>query len=118
MLDAAAARVSDVARRRGRNVDRELVAHERSVATAAARVLRLGTHRLGAMDARLRALDPRRVLERGYTITRTVDGVVVRTTDALSPGDVLTTETARGSIRSRTESVVGPSSGADHEEDS
>ena len=55
------------------------------------------------MDARLRALDPRRVLERGYTITRTADGAVVRSASAVSPDDELVTETADGAVRSRVQ---------------
>ena len=59
--------------------------------------------RLDMADARLRALDPRRVLERGYTITRTADGAVVRSARAVSPDDELVTETADGAVRSRVQ---------------
>ncbi len=51
------------------------------------------------------ALDPRRVLERGYTLTRRPDGTPVRhATDALA-GDPLVTEFADGRVLSRVEAV-------------
>ena len=59
--------------------------------------------RLEGADARLRALDPRRVLERGYTITRTSDGTVLRGPTDVGVGDTLVTETAGGEVRSRVE---------------
>ena len=59
--------------------------------------------RLEGADARLRALDPRRVLERGYTITRTNDGKVLRAPTDVGVGDALVTETAGGEVRSRVE---------------
>jgi exodeoxyribonuclease VII large subunit len=40
------------------------------------------------------------VLERGYSITRTDDGRLVRSANEVAAGDVLVTETADGSIRS------------------
>ena len=44
----------------------------------------------------MRALDPRRVLERGYTVTRDADGRVVRSATGTEAGAVLETEFARG----------------------
>jgi exodeoxyribonuclease VII large subunit len=49
----------------------------------------------------LRALDPRRVLERGYSITRTADGAVVRAASSVAIGDRLVTETADGAVHSQ-----------------
>jgi exodeoxyribonuclease VII large subunit len=60
---------------------------------------------LDGVEARVKALDPRRVLERGYTITRTVDGTIVRAAAAVSSGDVVVTETGDGSVQSRVEGV-------------
>ena len=53
-----------------------------------------------------RALDPRRVLERGYTITRTADGTIVRAAGVLSSGDVVVTETGDGKVQSRVEEIL------------
>ena len=47
------------------------------------------------------ALDPSRALARGWSITRTSDGRVVRDVDQLSPGDEMITQLATGSVRSR-----------------
>jgi exodeoxyribonuclease VII large subunit len=69
----------------------------------ARRALRDESARIDAAGARLRALDPRRVLERGYTITRAADGTVVRGAAAVAVGDELCTETADGVIASRVE---------------
>ena len=54
----------------------------------------------------MRALDPRRVLERGYSITRDADGRVVRTSDAVVPGTLVETELAYGRVTSRVETIT------------
>ena len=54
----------------------------------------------------MRALDPRRVLERGYSITRTADGRVVRQATDVEPGALVATELVRGRITSRVEDAV------------
>jgi exodeoxyribonuclease VII large subunit len=61
--------------------------------------------------ARLAALDPARVLARGWSITRTAEGRLVRSPGDVSPGDVLSTTTAGGPLRSRVEDEDGRSSG-------
>ena len=54
-------------------------------------------------ESTVRALDPRRVLERGYTITRDEHGRVVRhATDAVA-GALIITELADGQLASRVE---------------
>jgi exodeoxyribonuclease VII large subunit len=53
-----------------------------------------------AIDARIRALDPERALARGWSITRTEDGRVVRTPDDVSSGQVLVTQLGGGEVRS------------------
>jgi exodeoxyribonuclease VII large subunit len=55
---------------------------------------------LGALEARLRALDPERTLARGWSITRGPDGRVVRAPADVRPGDQLTTLTAGGALQS------------------
>src|SRR5262249_20383446 len=49
-----------------------------------------------ALEDRLRALSPRLVLERGYALVRGPAGTFVRSADALSPGNAVTLEFARG----------------------
>jgi len=102
--------LADVARRIQRGVPvalatgaRALDAHHTRVRDSAGRCVRTETARVDGVEARVRALDPRLVLERGYTITRTADGTVVRSADAVGAGDELVTETAGGSVRSRVE---------------
>ena len=58
---------------------------------------------LTGLEARVRALDPANVLARGWSITRTADGRVVRAPDEVAAGDVLITDLAGGVVRSRVE---------------
>jgi len=52
--------------------------------------------RLGSLEDRLRALSPRAVLERGYSLVRGADGRFVRRAAALAVGERVTIEFARG----------------------
>lgn len=76
--------------------------HQARVVDAGHRGTRRVVQHLEACEARLRALDPRRVLERGYTITRH-GGRVLRTPSDVAAGDELVTETASGTVTSRVE---------------
>ncbi len=51
-------------------------------------------------DRRLRSLDPQRALARGWSITRTVDGTIVRSPDDVRAGSTLVTQVAGGEVRS------------------
>jgi exodeoxyribonuclease VII large subunit len=97
--------VAELARRIERGVPvalaRERVTldgHRRRIAETARRATRDATTQVDAVEAHVRALDPRRVLERGYTITRDEQGAVVRAASAVQRGDRLVTETAAGTI--------------------
>lgn len=57
-------------------------------------------HRLELFSQRVSALDPRRVLALGYTITLH-QGKVVRSLDGLSEGDELETRLTQGTLKSR-----------------
>ena len=62
--------------------------------------------KLAALENRLAALDPRSVLNRGYSITMNErTGGVVAAIDDVRVGDPLTTELAKGQIHSRVEQV-------------
>ncbi|MDQ6853579.1 MAG: exodeoxyribonuclease VII large subunit, partial [Actinomycetota bacterium] len=73
---------------------------ERRLVGAGGRLARAEGRRLDGSEARLRALDPVRVLERGYTITRDRDGQLVKQVAGLSTGDRLVTEFADGTAAS------------------
>ena len=60
---------------------------------------------LHALDDRLRALSPRQVLQRGFCIARGPDGRLVRAADALTIGDRVALEFARGEADARIEAV-------------
>ncbi len=55
---------------------------------------------LKRLTLQIRALSPFRVLERGYSLTQTEDGTVVREIEQLKPGDLLITRLVKGTIRS------------------
>ncbi|MFM8274342.1 MAG: exodeoxyribonuclease VII large subunit [Gemmata sp.] len=56
--------------------------------------------RLAALSAQLATLSPLQVLGRGYSLTHTADGQLVRDVSALRPGDLLVTRVAGGTVRS------------------
>ncbi len=61
-----------------------------------------------ALEDRLRALSPERVLDRGYALVRDPAGALVRTARELSAGDRVTLQFARGATaEARIESVRG-----------
>ncbi|MEX1008429.1 MAG: exodeoxyribonuclease VII large subunit [Acidimicrobiia bacterium] len=104
-VDQRSGRVEELGRRRTRDAQVALAARERAVVTAATHHLRRATTRLDGSVATLRALEPRRVLERGYTITRIASGRVVRRASDATVGDELVTELAAGRVASRVERV-------------
>ena len=55
---------------------------------------------LQRLEAQLRALNPLAVLDRGYSLTQTEDGTVVRDAEKLKRGDLLKTRLAKGSVLS------------------
>jgi exodeoxyribonuclease VII large subunit len=56
--------------------------------------------RLDEIDARVALLDPAKLLQRGWSITRTAQGDIVRSVDDLGPGDPIVTRLADGEIAS------------------
>ena len=80
--------------------------------TAAARLLEKATHtvdrasdRLDVLSARIAAVDPAVQLARGWTITRTTDGRVVRSVDDVAAGATVTTAVLDGEITSVVDTV-------------
>jgi exodeoxyribonuclease VII large subunit len=103
-LEQGRVRAIAVGRRRAADASRALGSHERTVTTLARHQLARAGLRLDAVEGRVHALDPARVLERGYTITRTADGRVVRRAGDAPVGAELVTELASGALVSRVES--------------
>jgi exodeoxyribonuclease VII large subunit len=63
-------------------------------------VLDRAEHSVALAAALVQGVDPARLMERGWSITRTATGSVVRTTSDVSPGDLLQTVLARGTVES------------------
>lgn len=83
-LDAASGHVDAMASRLGPRSSRRLT---------------LEAERVEARALRLRLLDPRRVLERGYAIVRTQEGAVLTDPAQAPRGTALTAELKRGALR-------------------
>ena len=70
---------------------------------AAARRIEKANQKLGSLAARLESLSPLGTLSRGYSLTKTADGKLLRDAAAVQPGDVLVTRVANGEVTSRVE---------------
>jgi exodeoxyribonuclease VII large subunit len=93
---------SHVLRAAGERVER---ASDRLAPTATRR-LDTAAERLDLLAARVRAEDPVRLTERGWSITRTERGRVVRSASDVAPGDELLTTLADGVVRSTVDTVT------------
>lgn len=93
-------RLAGAARVQLRDAAGAVAAAERRLSHRAPRVLGDAERELEALDARIRALDPQRALARGWSITTTADGRVVRSRGDVAPGDRLVTRLADGEVRS------------------
>ena len=89
---------------------RQLAGARRRVDTVAADIARRVPHvlvarqrELDAAAARLVLLDPANLLRRGWTITRRADGTIVRSVADAPPGTTITTQVADGNLTSRIE---------------
>ena len=109
-LASRSARAGQAGRRSVERAEQQLDARVTELPKLADRVLRTATSDLGHIEARLRASDPAVLLARGWSITRTPEGDVVRTVGDVSSGDTLVTEVADGTILSTTSFVDAPSS--------
>jgi exodeoxyribonuclease VII large subunit len=70
------------------------------------RALHASTLRVNALVARLHALSPLAVLERGYALVLSADGSLIRSTAQLAAGDIVTTRLIDGAFLSRVESIA------------
>lgn len=74
------------------------------------RIVDVASGRLRQADTRLQGLSrlchelaPERILERGFSLTHTAAGDILRDPDQVTPGDALTTRVAGGTLKSRVE---------------
>lgn len=110
------AQAAGVALGAARIPDRSRAHQERARARIEARapdILRRAAARVEAQAAQVRALDPQRVLARGYSITRTDAGTALRDPAVVSVDAVLTTQLARGQITSRVTGTHRVDAGTD-----
>jgi exodeoxyribonuclease VII large subunit len=117
VVDAAAARL-DRSRRllAPERLERGLGSRQAELAAAARRLARTATTSTGALTAaldllgaRASALDPVTALARGWSITRTADGALVRRAGDLVPGAHLRTTLADGTVDSTVDRTAdGP----------
>jgi exodeoxyribonuclease VII large subunit len=101
-LDRAAARITPA------RLDAVLTAAERSLDAQARRLRQAGRStadahaaRLDVLAAQAGAADPTRLLARGWSLTRTADGRLVRSPDDAPPGTEVVTTLAAGRLRSQ-----------------
>jgi exodeoxyribonuclease VII large subunit len=100
-LDGLGRRV-DGRRQLGRldRLDASLVAARSSVGRAVDRHLERAERDLAGWAAVATAADPARALARGFSVTRTADGRLLRAPDEVAAGDGLVTTLAGGALRS------------------
>lgn len=96
-------RLADVAPRRLEGAARERLRLGERIAVGARARLRETRATLQGMERLSVQLGPQRTLERGFSITRTAAGAVLRTTEQVRPGDTLITQLSGGSLKSRVE---------------
>jgi len=65
------------------------------------RRIQAATERLSKASASLEALSPLSILSRGYTLTETTDGQLIRRANEVNPGDTIRTRFADGVVESR-----------------
>lgn len=93
-------RLGSAARHHLRDADRHLDAATGALARRPAAAIEAAATALGHQAARASAHDPSRLLARGWSITRTAAGTLVRAPTDAPAGTVLHTTTAGGEVRS------------------
>ncbi|HWJ62011.1 MAG TPA: exodeoxyribonuclease VII large subunit [Acidimicrobiales bacterium] len=109
MLDRSGTRAARGAARTLDAAAARLEGPERAVGDRARRALAIDERHLDGLAARVRAHDPQLALARGWSITTTADGTLVRTTADAPPGTTLVTRVADGRVTSTaTGTTVDP----------
>jgi exodeoxyribonuclease VII large subunit len=100
VLDRAVGRAESGGKAHLRTHDQALAVAAARLSSRAPRAVVAAQRRLAGVEAQVRALDPARTLARGWSITRDASGRVVRSTEAVHPGDHLVTTVADGEVHS------------------
>jgi exodeoxyribonuclease VII large subunit len=98
-------RLADLAPRSVESGERERRRLGERAAAAARGHIRESLATLSGLERLCAQLAPERTLERGFSITRDPSGQILRNPGQVAPGDLLTTQTAGGSLKSRVEDV-------------
>ena len=113
-VDRAEQRLSDRSHRLAlssvRTLDHRGAALDRSADRLVRRPLQLAAQQLQTLEqieARVRLLDPVHTMSRGWSVTRTADGRIVRSIADVAVGDEIITTLASGTVNSRVESSKG-----------
>lgn len=113
VLDGERERLSAHARRAAFGARSRLTVERHRVAATVDRIGRSTTNAwrastavLDVLEARANAVDPVRTLARGWSITRTATGTVVRRASDVAPGDVLVTTLAEGTVTTTVTSTT------------
>ena len=77
---------------------------ERLNRAAMARIAK-GSEKVQSLSARLESLSPLNVLGRGYSLTHSAKGKLLRDAAEVKPGDVIVSRLAQGEVTSRVEST-------------
>ncbi|MFV1989760.1 MAG: exodeoxyribonuclease VII large subunit [Acidimicrobiales bacterium] len=99
-----AQRVSAVLTRNGRLLDD----HDRTLRTSAPRLIGRSSRQLEQIALLIAQLHPNRMLQRGFSITRTEKGDLVRSVANVSPGTIITTQLAMGRVISEISRIQEP----------
>lgn len=89
-----------------RNASQQLDTRQRRLIREAPRQLTAAEQRMSGIAAHVSAYDPQRALARGWSITTTESGEVVRSIDMVTPGDSVVTRLADGSITTTVKSTT------------
>jgi exodeoxyribonuclease VII large subunit len=93
--------------------DHRLGTRADAIPKLASRIVRDAGTSLDHVEARVKAADPAVLLARGWSITRTTDGRVLRSVDDVSSGDTIVTALADGAVISNV-SLTDPKDPDDH----
>ncbi|MGI9601296.1 MAG: exodeoxyribonuclease VII large subunit, partial [Acidimicrobiales bacterium] len=104
-LHRRASRTGELVRRRLQRSTDHLDDHRRRLAREAPRRLDHATATVRSYEQQVQLLDPVRTMARGWSITRTGDGKIVRSIDDMSEDTELITQVADGRISSRVQGV-------------